>query len=73
MDIDILFYDDLVIKSDVLEIPHPRASERRFVLLPLCDIAPGFIHPVLGMKISEFIEGAHGGLRLFGTLDDLSG
>lgn len=40
LDIDLLFYDDLVIDSDVLTVPHPRIGERRFVLEPLSEIAP---------------------------------
>lgn len=46
IDIDILFYDDLIIKTDTLDIPHPRLHERFFVLIPLQEIAPGIVHPV---------------------------
>ena len=47
IDIDILFYDDLVYKDADLEIPHPGLHERDFVLKPLMDLDPDFIHPVL--------------------------
>src|SRR4030095_6884094 len=46
IDIDILFYDNLVLKTPGLHIPHPRIADRRFVLEPLNEISPDFIHPV---------------------------
>ncbi len=53
IDIDILFYDDLILESESLTIPHPRLHERAFVLVPLADIAPDFVHPVLKETIKE--------------------
>jgi len=53
IDIDILFYNDLILESESLTIPHPRLHERAFVLVPLADIAPDFIHPVLKKTIKE--------------------
>ena len=47
IDLDILFYDDLILKQDGLEIPHPGIPERSFVLVPMNEIAPEFIHPLL--------------------------
>lgn len=47
IDIDILFYNQEIISQKDLEIPHPRLSERRFVLEPLCEIAPSITHPIL--------------------------
>jgi deoxyguanosine kinase len=51
LDIDILLYDDLVVRLGNLEIPHPRMHERKFVLVPLDEIAPGTIHPVFCKSI----------------------
>lgn len=53
VDIDILFYDDLIIQSDTLQIPHPFIQERNFVLFPLNDIAANFMHPTLNLTIKE--------------------
>jgi 2-amino-4-hydroxy-6-hydroxymethyldihydropteridine diphosphokinase len=53
IDIDILFYDDLVLFSPSLTIPHPHLHERGFVLVPLMDIAPDFEHPVKKKSIRE--------------------
>ncbi len=56
IDIDILLYDDLILETEKLSIPHPRMSERAFVLAPLAEIAPQAIHPVLKRPISELLE-----------------
>ncbi|MEM6318299.1 MAG: 2-amino-4-hydroxy-6-hydroxymethyldihydropteridine diphosphokinase [Bacteroidota bacterium] len=53
IDIDILFYDDLVINTPKLTVPHPFIANRNFVLAPLADIAPDFIHPVLQKSVRE--------------------
>ena len=57
IDIDILFYEDLVLESPTLTIPHPRVHERGFVLLPMMDIAPDYVHPVKQRSIRELIAG----------------
>jgi 2-amino-4-hydroxy-6-hydroxymethyldihydropteridine diphosphokinase len=56
IDMDILFYDDLVLNTPELVIPHAGVHERAFVLVPLRDIAPGLMHPVLGKTIRGLCE-----------------
>lgn len=58
IDIDILFYDDLVMRTERLEIPHPRLHERGFVLIPLMELAPNLVHPVLGDNVRELVRKA---------------
>lgn len=53
IDLDILLYDDRIIDSADLKIPHPHLHERDFVLVPLMEIAPEKIHPVMNKRISE--------------------
>ena len=55
IDMDILFYDDEIISSEKLQIPHPRLQNRNFVLYPLIEIAPNLKHPVLKTSISALI------------------
>lgn len=56
MDIDLIFYNDEVIESPDLTIPHPRMHLRRFVLEPLAEIMPDYRHPVLGLTVREMLE-----------------
>jgi len=56
IDIDILFYGNQIIESDNLSVPHPRIQERKFVLVPLCEIAPELMHPVFHKNIRQLLE-----------------
>ncbi len=56
VDIDILFYNSLVVNEPELKIPHPYIHKREFVLKPLKEIAPELVHPVLGETITELLE-----------------
>jgi 2-amino-4-hydroxy-6-hydroxymethyldihydropteridine diphosphokinase len=55
IDIDILFYDDIILNTPELTIPHPNLHERAFVLVPMMDLAPEFVHPVLGKSIRTLL------------------
>ncbi len=54
IDIDILFYNSLIYNSDDLVIPHPEVVKRDFVIVPMIEIAPDFVHPVLQIKMKDF-------------------
>jgi len=56
IDIDILFYGDRVIETEELTIPHPRLTQRAFVLIPLVEIAPDLVHPVNGSTARELLN-----------------
>ncbi len=56
IDIDILFYGDRIIETPEVVIPHPRLTKRAFVLVPMAEIAPGFVHPVNGKTIEELMR-----------------
>jgi len=56
IDIDILFYNDLILNTENLKIPHPDIQNRAFVLIPLADLEPDFIHPILNKTVHELIQ-----------------
>ncbi len=55
IDIDIIFYEDLILNDEKLKIPHPLMHERGFVLIPMKEILEEWVHPVLKIKLSEII------------------
>ncbi|MDI3508134.1 MAG: 2-amino-4-hydroxy-6-hydroxymethyldihydropteridine diphosphokinase [Clostridiales bacterium] len=56
IDIDIIFYDDLIIDDGILTVPHPRMHERGFVLRPLYDIAPNAVHPIYKKTVEQMYD-----------------
>lgn len=56
MDLDLLLYGDRTINEENLVVPHPRLAERRFVLQPLCEIAPDLLHPLTGKSMHELLD-----------------
>jgi len=55
IDLDIILYNNLKLEKGSLKIPHPEMHKRKFVLIPLSEIAPQVVHPVMGMTISELL------------------
>ena len=56
IDLDILLWEERVISIPGLEVPHPKLSDRRFVLEPLYEVAPGAVHPVTGLTVTEMLQ-----------------
>ncbi len=54
-DLDLLLYDDVVLASDTLVLPHPELHKRRFVLEPACELVPHWRHPVLGRSLADLL------------------
>lgn len=69
IDIDILFSDADQINEPDLVVPHPELHKRRFVLLPLADLAPGLIHPVLKVTVTELLERLHDESRITAAVE----
>jgi len=70
IDLDILIYDDLQLSTPELTLPHPRLAERAFVLAPLADLAPEWVHPHLGKSVRELLAGLdRSGVKRFSIVD----
>lgn len=65
IDIDLLFFNSEIIQTENLQIPHPRISERNFILHPLAEIIPEFIHPILNKSISQLKIDCTDSLKVF--------
>lgn len=65
IDLDILLFDNYVVDDERLKIPHPEMHQRRFVLLPLSELAPQFTHPHLGSTISQLLAAVKDDKRVF--------
>ncbi|MCB9418404.1 MAG: 2-amino-4-hydroxy-6-hydroxymethyldihydropteridine diphosphokinase [Ardenticatenaceae bacterium] len=59
IDIDIIFYDDIVMAEEGLNIPHARLADRAFVLTPLADVAPDWVHPITGKTVVEMLNAVY--------------
>ena len=55
-DLDLLYYGQRIINTERLIVPHPRLHLRRFALVPMCEVAPDWVHPVLGMTQEELLQ-----------------
>lgn len=74
IDLDILFYDDLVLQEGSLTVPHPRLHERAFVLVPLNDLDPGLRHPWLHQTVQEMLDQVdRGGIWRYASDECLGG
>lgn len=70
IDIDILFYDDVVFENEILTIPHKHIQDRAFVLVPMLEIAPDFVHPIYKKTIAQMYDALENpeGVFLYGTI-----
>ena len=72
LDIDILFYNDEIIESNNLIVPHPRLHLRKFTLIPLAEIVAEFIHPIIGQPVKQLLENCNddGLVEVFGHFEE---
>ncbi len=68
LDLDVLLFDDVILNTPDLQIPHPRMLDRAFVLVPLAEIAPNWVEPVTGVTIAQLAQRVdHSGIKLATT------
>jgi len=65
IDIDLLLFDEIVLETDELTVPHPRLAERKFALMPLAEVAGHWTHPVLKKTVNEILEGTSDQLKVW--------
>jgi len=65
IDLDIIYFNDLVIENELITIPHPKIAERRFVLMPLAEMAPQFLHPVLNKTNEALLKDCGDSLAVY--------
>lgn len=70
IDIDILFFNQEIIEQKGLSIPHPQIPYRNFVLIPMAEIAPDFVHPILNKTIFELLKESTDTLKVFSLVKD---
>jgi len=65
IDLDIIYFNDLVIENELITIPHPKIAERKFVLMPLAEMAPQFLHPVLNKTNEALLKDCGDSLAVY--------
>jgi len=65
IDLDIIYFNDLVIENELITIPHPKIAERRFVLMPFAEMAPQFLHPVLNKTNEALLKDCGDSLAVY--------
>jgi 2-amino-4-hydroxy-6-hydroxymethyldihydropteridine diphosphokinase len=69
IDLDIIYFNDMVISNDLISIPHPKIAKRRFVLMPLVEIAPLFLHPILNRTNEALLKDCGDSLAVYKKTD----
>ncbi len=64
IDLDVLFFNEEVIQKEKITVPHPRIAFRKFVLVPLCEIASEFVHPITGKTLGQMLEDCNDELEI---------
>lgn len=70
LDLDLIAYGDIIIKSEALTLPHPSAHERAFVMGPICDVDKDWVHPILGIDAKTLFQQANVGRDAYPVEDD---